>query len=66
VAVGKYVAVGGTGWKGVAVAVAFAGLYRKFGFMLTAAGAAKGAIGKLQAEIKQINANKMKGSLMRI
>jgi len=66
VAVGKYVAVGGRGWKGVAVAVAFAGLNRKFGFMLTAAGAAKGAIGKLQAKIKLINANKMIVSLVRM
>ncbi len=54
--------MGGRGWKGVAVTVASAGLNRKFGFMLTAE---IGAAGKLQAEIKLINANRMKGSLMR-
>lgn len=48
------------------MAVAFTGTKRKSGFMLTAAGAAIGAIGKLQAEIKLVIAVRMKGSLMRI
>lgn len=42
VAVGKYVAVGGRGWKGVAVAVASAGLNRRFLVMPTAAIGAAG------------------------
>jgi hypothetical protein len=63
VAVGRKTAVGGRGWKGVAVAVALTGLNRKSWLMLTAAGA---PTGKLQAEVKLINANRMKGSFLRI
>jgi len=62
VAVGKKTAVGSIGWNGVAVAVGLLGLYKKFGFMLTAAGAS----GKLQAESKINRANRMMGSLLRI
>ena len=62
VPVGKKIAVGSMGWNGVAVAVGLLGLYKKSGFMLTAAG----AIGKLQAESKMSKANNMKGSLLRI
>jgi hypothetical protein len=47
----------------VAVAVALTGLNRKSWLMLTAAGA---PTGKLQAEVKLINANRMKGSFLRI
>jgi hypothetical protein len=59
-------AVGGMGWKGVAVAVAFEGKKRKFGFMLTAAGAAMGPTGKLQADIKVSDASRMRKNLLRI
>lgn len=58
--------MGGRGWKGVAVAVASAGLYKKSWFMLSAAGAVIGDIGKLQAEIMPSNANRTKGSFLRI
>ena len=61
-AVGKKIAVGSIGWNGVAVAVGLLGSYRKFGFMLTAAGAR----GKLQAETRINTANRMMGSLLRI
>ena len=54
------------GWKGVAVAVAFEGKKRKFGFMLTAAGAAMGPTGKLQADIKISDASRMRKNLLRI
>lgn len=64
VAVGKYVAVGASGWNGVAVAVAFTGLYRKSGFMLTAAGDVSGGMGKLQAEIKPSNTRKTRAILV--
>ena len=66
VAVGKYVAVGGSGWNGVAVAVAFVGLKRKFGFMPAATGALAGEVGKLQAEIMPSSASRMRGSFLRI
>ena len=58
-AVGVNIAVGSIGWNGVAVAVGLLGLYRKFGFILTAAG----AIGKLHAVIRSSNARRMMGSL---
>ncbi len=58
VAVGKYAAVGGIGWKGVAVVVAFAGMNNKFGFMPPAAGAGTDASGKLQADNNQREARK--------
>ncbi len=63
VAVGRMIAVGSRGWKGVAVAVPSRGLNRKSWFIIPAAGGAKG---KLQAEIKLRNASRMKGSLVRI
>ena len=66
VAVGKYVAVGASGWNGVAVAVAFAGLKRKFGFMLIATGELAGAAGKLQARLNPTSTRRMMGSLLRM
>ena len=60
VAVGKKIAVGAIGWNGVAVAVGLLGLYKKFGFMLTAAGAR----GKLQAESKMRPTKRMMGILL--
>ena len=64
VSVGKYVAVGASGWKGVAVAVASTGLNRKFGFIPTATGELAGEIGKLQAEIKLSSTSRMRGSFL--
>ena len=66
VAVGKKVEVGESGWKGVAVAVAFVGLNRKFGFMPTATGALAWEDGKLQAEINTSSASRTKGSFFNI
>ena len=54
------------GWKGVAVAVAFEGENKKFGFMLTAAGAVIGPTGKLQADMKISEASRMRKNLLRI
>jgi hypothetical protein len=54
------------GWNGVAVAVAFEGENKKFGFMLTAAGAVIGPTGKLQAEMKISDASRMMKNLLRI
>ena len=66
VAVGLYTAVGGMVWKGFAVAVALEGEKRKFGFMLTAAGAVIGPTGKLQADMKISEASRMRKNLLRI
>lgn len=66
VAVGKNTGVGGIGWKGVAVAVGLAGMKSKFGFMLTAAGAATGAMGKLQAATTKTNKAKAEVCFNRI
>lgn len=54
--------MGSIGWNGVAVAVGLLGLYKKSGFMLTAAG----AIGKLQAVNMISRTNNMIESLLRI
>jgi hypothetical protein len=63
VAVGKYVAVGGIGWKGVAVVVALAGTNNKFWLKPPATGDASG---KLQADINQSKARKRIEILRRI
>lgn len=56
--------MGGSGWKGVDVAVASTGLNKKSGFKLTARGAFPGEFGKLHARIDKRIISRTKDSFL--